>query len=1635
MPDLNTSSEHVQNILAIYIDHLLEIGVSGFRVLAAGHMNSKDIREIFSRSRNEINEDIYNMTSSRSRLPVLIIDLWPPWLIRFPHLQPDFYPDEMTPYRYNEISNNAYNTDMAFSFVVADTFYRKHSSMSLRNLTELSVTTRFSHPMYKQKADLIPLGKLILQVTNHFLTFYGVENCPPNVNGTVDVKNVFHNDVCPSILSTAWDEKLLVLGTIWMMTLPVGYTRVYSSYDWNRSYKINEHGHPFDKLFSSGPPRSVDGGTLDVICGSPSEVDISPAFVDDGTRWMCEHRNQDIAAMPKWRLEVAKSSSYQLKLNEWFGDDDVSNYFVSISRSMRQGPNGQLRGGWVAINADPTQSVKKKFATRLPAGVYKNGAKDNKNQLLVVDSRGILETKLEPFETIIIHTADMIPDTYNTSLIVISISLFFWIMIPVVACYITIRKHSRDRDIVTRESSSAALAENGKVTSVAEASTGSFEEEVISSENETSAMVCALEHIVPETFISEKVNQKVGGLGKVIESTARFHPGPLVMVTPMMGSVSYPAMREAEPILCTVDNKEEVVRIFHYRWTGTDKSVESIFCQHDNIFGARTAKDEDLYPNDEKDLDHFLSFFALWSQTVAKLVLRHRKQLDVLHLCDYHTAFAPTFIKAHGGSIPVMCTLHNASYQGNIKNNCLAYISKIVGISEKELATNFTLDDDFNMLSGLISYFKEEQNGHGFCAVSKNYAKEIPMLIDSFRVGQVQIRSLPNPELKCNRPTSLHHITTVQELREIKRQKKVELQHALGLRIDPDAMIAAFVGRLVIQKGVDAIADAATELLLRYKKLQLIVVGPIGDVFGRYASTRLTLLSRNKMFGDRIFCMPKFFRFTPDFRLGCDIALMPSRTEPFGFVDIEFAWCGCPVVGSLVGGLGKVPGWYFKLWEGGNYKHLKTQLCCTVDKVMEQGHDKVLELGFEAIQTSFPVLNWQKKLSLIYHDIINIAHSTSLGCVTNLLGRKVAINQLMHDDLNSSSSTHGYEDDSLQLWSLSTTDEDVFLVHKDTKPQKKLSCLLKDETIERQDDNVAFLDEEEGYKNSDDISQSQSSNSDKSSNEPCKDTTAETIILLHSSEEGNSHQNRSYDEYLSEVLEEKTTETLFTGRKTNVLTVFKSTVWNQEWTGLPEKEFDLPTESINDPRTNICPTKLCVHSSRAGVMVACERMLEQEFSGRSVQSWIIAVLSIMMPSHSTLLYAKSIVWAKAYSWDNDQINGLYAAHFAAYAIACLIWLRVLRHISIGYCVAVSSLLHMVSILFFTDASDNGYFAAVLIAAATGIVSSASGPIFTATMFFDEWDGSLSSKMKNFGWIEGSRTIFSGILQGAIIVDFMALPSDEGMSAPLIKSSLLFNIYIIVGFITILGSSLLLLGMKEKIRLAVLPRVKLSSVLCFKTFTLLSFSSILEGVISYPTLFIVSWLLLDGFSAESTGSWVIVSSSAIGFAIFVFTLLFNRIHEAPKCISVLATHLPQPVMLQALIMMAAPNMSAGLVLVLLGITSFLIKLKGGLIAVLKLHVLHSRWKVVTYSCYELFLTNLASAASPFIMRSMANSMNLSLNTVGPGTSPEASATASFYAVLPFVIIIMILQLTANKYAFLDISEVYTKIDFYENKIVE
>ena len=89
--------------------------------------------------------------------------------------------------------------------------------------------------------------------------------------------------------------------------------------------------------------------------------------------------------------------------------------------------------------------------------------------------------------------------------------------------------------------------------------------------------------------------------------------------------------------------------------------------------------------------------------------------------------------------------------------------------------------------------------------------------------------------------------------------------------------------------------------------IQLITVGPVIDLYGRFAAEKLARLM--EMYPDRVFSKPEFTALPPYLFSGADFALIPSRDEPFGLVAVEFGRKGALGVGSRLGGLGLMPGW------------------------------------------------------------------------------------------------------------------------------------------------------------------------------------------------------------------------------------------------------------------------------------------------------------------------------------------------------------------------------------------------------------------------------------------------------------------------------------------------------------------------------------------------------------------------------------------------------------------------------------------------------------------------------------------------------------------------------------------------------
>jgi hypothetical protein len=89
--------------------------------------------------------------------------------------------------------------------------------------------------------------------------------------------------------------------------------------------------------------------------------------------------------------------------------------------------------------------------------------------------------------------------------------------------------------------------------------------------------------------------------------------------------------------------------------------------------------------------------------------------------------------------------------------------------------------------------------------------------------------------------------------------------------------------------------------------IQLIAVGPVIDLYGRFAAEKLARLM--ELYPDRVYSKPEFTALPPYLFSGADFALIPSRDEPFGLVAVEFGRKGALGVGSRLGGLGLMPGW------------------------------------------------------------------------------------------------------------------------------------------------------------------------------------------------------------------------------------------------------------------------------------------------------------------------------------------------------------------------------------------------------------------------------------------------------------------------------------------------------------------------------------------------------------------------------------------------------------------------------------------------------------------------------------------------------------------------------------------------------
>jgi D-inositol-3-phosphate glycosyltransferase len=114
--------------------------------------------------------------------------------------------------------------------------------------------------------------------------------------------------------------------------------------------------------------------------------------------------------------------------------------------------------------------------------------------------------------------------------------------------------------------------------------------------------------------------------------------------------------------------------------------------------------------------------------------------------------------------------------------------------------------------------------------------------------------------------------------------------------------VVLFAGRIQALKGPDVAIRALA--MMENSKARLLVVGGASGIAGRAQEEEMRLLAEELGLEDRVrFIAPQPHHLLSTYYRAADVMVVPSRSESFGFVALEAAACGTPVVASAVGGL------------------------------------------------------------------------------------------------------------------------------------------------------------------------------------------------------------------------------------------------------------------------------------------------------------------------------------------------------------------------------------------------------------------------------------------------------------------------------------------------------------------------------------------------------------------------------------------------------------------------------------------------------------------------------------------------------------------------------------------------------------
>ncbi|KAJ5999260.1 hypothetical protein N7451_007070 [Penicillium sp. IBT 35674x] len=451
---------------------------------------------------------------------------------------------------------------------------------------------------------------------------------------------------------------------------------------------------------------------------------------------------------------------------------------------------------------------------------------------------------------------------------------------------------------------------------------------------------------------------KIGGLGVMAQLMGKNLPHhDIIWVVPCVGGVDYPTDTPSDPMSIAIAGTVYEVQVQYHKL----HNITYVLLDAP-IFRQQTKSEP--YPPRMDDLRSAI-YYSAWNNCIAETAKRF--PIDIYHINDYHGAIAPLYLLPR--TIPCCLSLHNAEFQGlwPLRDQKeVDEISEVFNLKVQVIRKYVQFGEVFNLLHAGASYLRVHQRGFGAVGVSNKYGDRSYARYPIFW-GLKEIGKLPNPDPSDTEPwdpeaEARQVIKVDPEYENSRGNDRCQAQKWAGLNIDPEAELFVFVGRWSVQKGVDLIADIFPAMLEKHSNVQLICVGPVIDMYGKFAALKLQEMMT--IYPGRVFSKPEFTALPPFIFTGAEFALIPSRDEPFGLVAVEFGRKGALGVGALVGGLGQMPGWWFPV-ESMTVKHLQKQFKAAIESAIGSKQADRAIMRANSAKQRFPVARWVEELDYL----------------------------------------------------------------------------------------------------------------------------------------------------------------------------------------------------------------------------------------------------------------------------------------------------------------------------------------------------------------------------------------------------------------------------------------------------------------------------------------------------------------------------------------------------------------------------------------------------------------------------------------------------------------------------------------------